>query len=98
MSHETPHCKTDKCHGPQLCICDCGPCHTAGNENIDLVSGDSCQHKSTHEETWEEHVAQWVPSWDEEYDENDPQRTVTYTHGKVVCNDCGEILDVSYGY
>ena len=56
-----------------------------------------CKHLHTHEETVTRRVARWVPSWDEDYNENDPQRTEYVTDGKLICDDCGEILDVSIG-
>ena len=58
---------------------------------------DTCEHQRTHDETTSRFVARWVSPSDENYDESDPQETVEIKDGAVICDDCGEVVDVSIG-
>lgn len=58
---------------------------------------DTCTHEHTHDVMESRFVARWVSPSDERYDENDPQETVEIRDGRVICDSCGETVDVYIG-
>ena len=64
------------------------------NQTTDTAT---CEHLHTHDEMKSRFIARWVSPFDENYDESDPQETVEIKDGMVICDDCGEVVDVYIG-
>lgn len=71
--------------------------HDKGQGLSELEMTAECQHRYTHEETREQSVCRYVPSHCERENDDDPFETVTVRDVYVICDVCGECLEVLCG-
>lgn len=56
-----------------------------------------CKHEHFHTEHREKGMTRFIPRGWERENEDDCFEYVTLTDSYVICDDCGEVIDVEYG-